>query len=223
MKPSPLAKRSVVTCLSVLLAVLGVLGLAGPSAAADSPTGPPIPDWERIAECESSGRWHINTGNGYHGGLQIALATWRAHGGHEYAPRADLATRTEQIAVGRRIVRNQGMSAWPNCGYSRSGPARKSPAKSPTHSRTRPVPETCPVTPAERPRADGGAKTVPERPRTDGRTGTVPERPRSDGRTKTVVPEHPHTHGGTKTVHEENARQLAESPDHLYPGHRLWD
>jgi hypothetical protein len=114
--PSHLAKRSVETLLSVLLVMLGVLGLAGRGAAVSgAPAGPPGPDWERIAACESSGRWHINTGNGYHGGLQIDLATWRAYGGDRFAPRADLASRAQQIAVGERIVRDRGLSAWPNC------------------------------------------------------------------------------------------------------------
>lgn len=84
---SPLAKRSVGTSASVLLALLSVLGPTGRSAAADfGPSAPPGVDWESIAACESNGRWHTNTGNGYHGGLQIAPATWRAYGGKRYAP-----------------------------------------------------------------------------------------------------------------------------------------
>ncbi|MER6310400.1 transglycosylase family protein [Streptomyces sp. NPDC001657] len=120
--PSPLAERSAHILLSVLLAVLAVVGLAVHRAAAAAPAGSPVPDWERIADCESNGRWHINTGNGYHGGLQIDPATWRAYGGKRYAPRADLATRSEQIAVGRRIVRDRGLSAWPRCAYTQQSP-----------------------------------------------------------------------------------------------------
>ncbi|MDX3329559.1 transglycosylase family protein, partial [Streptomyces sp. ME02-6979-3A] len=73
-------------------------------------------DWDRIAECESNGRWGINTGNGYHGGLQFAPSTWRAYGGGQYAPRADLASKSEQIAVAERVRRSQGLGAWPTCG-----------------------------------------------------------------------------------------------------------
>ena len=29
----------------------------------------------------SGGNWHINTGNGYYGGLQFSASTWRAYGG----------------------------------------------------------------------------------------------------------------------------------------------
>ena len=135
--PSPLAKRSVETLLSVLLVLLSVVGPAGPSAAAAGPAAAsPGPDWERIAACESNGRWHINTGNGYHGGLQIDLATWRAYGGHRYAPRADLATRAEQIAVGKRIVRDRGLSAWPNC--ARHGRLHAAPRAAPATAPPRP-------------------------------------------------------------------------------------
>ncbi|KPC82158.1 transglycosylase family protein [Streptomyces sp. NRRL S-4] len=93
-------------------------------------------DWDRIAECESSGRWNINTGNGYHGGLQFAPSTWRAYGGGQYAPRADLATRSEQIAVGERVARSQGMGAWPTCGRlgANGGSNSSSPSSSPSSS-----------------------------------------------------------------------------------------
>lgn len=67
--------------------------------------------WDSIAACESGGNWSINTGNGYYGGLQFLQSTWVAAGGLEYAPRADLASREQQIAVAERIPR----SSWPNC------------------------------------------------------------------------------------------------------------
>ncbi|WP_192918087.1 transglycosylase family protein [Streptomyces spectabilis] len=71
--------------------------------------------WNCLAECESSGRWHINTGNDYYGGLQFKQTTWVEHGGLVYAPRADLATREEQIVVARKVLLNQGWQAWPVC------------------------------------------------------------------------------------------------------------
>lgn len=125
MPSSSFVKRSVETFLAMLLAPLliplSVLGLAGQSAAAVvKPSLKNGTDWNRIAACESGGRWHINTGNGYHGGLQIAPSTWRAYGGHRYASRADLASRSEQIAVGERIVQARGLSPWPHCGRNAS-------------------------------------------------------------------------------------------------------
>ncbi|MGW1540340.1 transglycosylase family protein [Streptomyces sp. NPDC002309] len=71
--------------------------------------------WGCMAKCESGGNWHINTGNGYYGGLQFSQPTWKAFGGLKYAPRADLATRAEQIAVAREVVAEQGWQAWPVC------------------------------------------------------------------------------------------------------------
>ena len=34
--------------------------------------------WDAVAQCESSGNWSINTGNGYYGGLQFSASTWKA-------------------------------------------------------------------------------------------------------------------------------------------------
>jgi hypothetical protein len=67
--------------------------------------------WYAIALCESGGNWSINSGNGYYGGLQFDQGTWEAHGGLEFAPRADLATPAEQIAVAERLT----YDGWPNC------------------------------------------------------------------------------------------------------------
>jgi len=68
--------------------------------------------WDRIAACESGGNWHTNTGNGYYGGLQFAQATWEATGGLQYAPRADLATREQQIAVAEVLRARAGLGQW---------------------------------------------------------------------------------------------------------------
>lgn len=72
----------------------------------------PDPDWDAIARCESSGNWRANTGNGHYGGLQFTQSSWKAAGGRKYAPRADLATKSEQIATARRLAKIQGMGAW---------------------------------------------------------------------------------------------------------------
>lgn len=71
--------------------------------------------WGCVAKCESGGDWHINTGNGHFGGLQFSQSTWEGFGGLKYAPRADLASRTEQILIARKVVAVQGWGAWPHC------------------------------------------------------------------------------------------------------------
>lgn len=71
--------------------------------------------WDELAQCESTGNWAINTGNGFHGGLQFTPQTWLAYGGGEYAPYAYMATREEQIAVAKKVQASQGWGAWPAC------------------------------------------------------------------------------------------------------------
>ncbi|MFC4375609.1 transglycosylase family protein [Nocardia halotolerans] len=79
---------------------------------------PPVRDgaiWDALARCESTGNWSINTGNGYYGGIQFDQSTWERQGGLKYAPRADLATREEQIAIAEVTRARQGWGAWPAC------------------------------------------------------------------------------------------------------------
>ena len=72
--------------------------------------------WDRLAWCESRGDWHINTGNGYYGGVQFALSTWRSMGGLAYAPRPDLATREQQIAIAEKtLAASSWAQQWPAC------------------------------------------------------------------------------------------------------------
>jgi uncharacterized protein YabE (DUF348 family) len=68
--------------------------------------------WDRIAQCESGGNWHINTGNGYYGGLQFDYSSWLANGGADFASRADLASREQQITVANRYYAKAGLSPW---------------------------------------------------------------------------------------------------------------
>lgn len=69
-------------------------------------------NWNALAGCESSGDWHANTGNGYYGGLQFSLSTWRSFGGHGLPSQA---SRVEQIRVAERVLAVQGLRAWPSC------------------------------------------------------------------------------------------------------------
>lgn len=71
--------------------------------------------WDQLVQCEATGDWSINTGNGFYGGLQFTQQTWEGFGGTQYAPRADLATREQQIAVAEKVQAAQGWGAWPAC------------------------------------------------------------------------------------------------------------
>jgi hypothetical protein len=84
---------------------------------------PPVsdaPTWDAVAACEAGGNWAINTGNGFYGGVQFKQSTWEGNGGLRYAPRADLATREEQITIAEVTRARQGWGAWPVCGARRA-------------------------------------------------------------------------------------------------------
>ncbi|WP_420124180.1 transglycosylase family protein [Nakamurella sp.] len=111
-KARTLALRGATVGVVAGAAALG-LGAGTASAAPDS-------TWDSVAQCESSGNWSINTGNGYYGGLQFSQSTWNAYGGQDYAARADLATREQQIAVAEKTLAGQGWGAWA-CAYAGGG------------------------------------------------------------------------------------------------------
>jgi resuscitation-promoting factor RpfA len=91
-------------------------GAAALTSFGGSAQAAPPHNWDGVAQCESSGNWSINTGNGYYGGLQFSQSTWEFFGGLEFAPRADLASKDHQIVVAERTLVGQGIGAWPNCG-----------------------------------------------------------------------------------------------------------
>jgi uncharacterized protein YabE (DUF348 family) len=96
--------------------------VAAPPATGGSNTGATPPantsglNWDAVAACESGGNWAINTGNGFYGGLQFDSGTWLSNGGGAYAPRADLASREQQIAIATKLYNARGASPWPVCG-----------------------------------------------------------------------------------------------------------
>ena len=113
-------------------------------------------EWDAVAQCESGGNWSINTGNGYHGGLQFHPQTWTGHGGGEFAPTADQATKEQQIIVAERVLASQGKGAWPTCGTGLSGAANEGGTS----------------TPASAPAADTPGVPVTDTPDTPTPTGT---------------------------------------------------
>lgn len=108
--------RSKTFRLTRILTFLGVvIGSTGVALATTSAHAATDSDWDRLANCESSGNWATNTGNGFQGGLQFTQSTWNAFGGQAYAPSADQATREQQIAVAEDVLAGQGWGAWPTC------------------------------------------------------------------------------------------------------------
>jgi uncharacterized protein YabE (DUF348 family) len=92
-------------------------------AAAGTNTGAAAPAmmneamWDKIAQCESTGNWSINSGNGYYGGLQFDIQTWIGSGGGAYAPNASLATKAQQIDIANRVYAQRGLQPW-GCGWA---------------------------------------------------------------------------------------------------------
>lgn len=97
------------TLSGLAVAALTATGVAVTSAPAEAA---PTSTWDRVAQCESSGNWHIDTGNGYYGGLQFSMSTWLGYGGSGNPANASKST---QIRIAEKVLAGQGWGAWPVC------------------------------------------------------------------------------------------------------------
>ncbi|MGW1727956.1 LysM peptidoglycan-binding domain-containing protein [Streptomyces sp. NPDC002306] len=196
---------------AALLAPLGLLAATGHASAADGGV------WDRIAQCESGGNWHINTGNGYYGGLQFSAGTWRAYGGGAYAPTADGASRSQQIAVATKVQSAQGWGAWPTCS-ARAGAAGSAPAAPASGSATT---KSAPARPkSSTPTASPGTSKKPARatqhPTRGASRGDYTVR---EGDTLSGVAAR---HGTTwQRIYAANKAVIGGDPDLIVPGQRL--
>lgn len=107
--PKSFTRRAVATA-AIAGAAIAVPVVMATSASASSV------NWTAIANCESSGNWAANTGNGFYGGLQFTESTWLAYGGGQYAQYPYNASESAQIAVAENVLAGQGIGAWPVCG-----------------------------------------------------------------------------------------------------------
>jgi hypothetical protein len=96
--------------LATFAGALAVAPMALATATANADSGV---NWDAVAACESGGNWGTATGNGYYGGLQFTMGTWRANGG---SGSPQHASREEQIRVAENVLHSQGIKAWPVCG-----------------------------------------------------------------------------------------------------------
>ncbi|EGX58766.1 peptidoglycan-binding protein [Streptomyces zinciresistens K42] len=215
------ARTTAVLAGAALLAPLGLLAATGNAAAADSGV------WDRIARCESGGNWHINTGNGYYGGLQFAPSTWRAYGGTAYAPTADRASRAQQIAVAIKVQRAQGWGAWPTCsaraGASGGAPAGPATAESPPSSHSSSSSSSS-ATPS---RSSSSAETARSAPaskpqRTPAATSRASSRGEYTVRRGDTLSLIAARHGTTwRPLYAANRSVVGGDPDLIVPGQRL--
>ncbi|MBW1601010.1 transglycosylase family protein [Streptomyces sp. JJ66] len=233
-RPRQLITRQVAR-VSIVAAVGGV---AAPLAAATA-NAADVSVWDKVAACESTGNWSINTGNGFYGGLQFQQSSWEAAGGTQYAPRADLATKDQQIATAERLLEMQGPGAWPVCGpragLTQGGPApqldvngsaEKSAEKAEKAEKKaepqaakagdKPEPKAEPSKKAEKAEKKAAPKAEPKAEKATGEKYTV-----VSGDTLYGIATVKHIDGGWKAVYEANRDVVGADPDLIFPGQRL--
>jgi murein DD-endopeptidase MepM/ murein hydrolase activator NlpD len=186
-----------------LTVTAGGAGMALPLVGAGVAQAADVETWEKVAACESTNDWNINTGNGYFGGLQFTQSTWAAYGGTAYAPRADLASKEQQIAVAEKVLDGQGPGAWPVCseraGLTRGG---ESPGVRPLQART----SVRDVQPQATPQSRAGRAEMYTVVRGDTLSGIAD---REDVR------------GGWQGLYTTNRTTIGSDPDLIMPGQRL--
>jgi LysM repeat protein len=202
---------------AALLAPLGLLAATGNAAAADSAV------WDRIAKCESGGNWHINTGNGYYGGLQFSAGTWRAYGGSAYASTADKASKAAQIAVATKVQNAQGWGAWPTCsaraGAYGNAPASSGAASSGGSATTKSAPKAAPTESTTK-SAPAQASEAPAR--ASGHTNRAASRGDYTVRGGDTLSGIAERHGTTwRKIYAANRAVIGGDPDLIMPGQRL--
>lgn len=206
-----------------LTVTAGGAGIALPLLTAASAGAASTDVWEKVAACESTGNWHINTGNGYFGGLQFTRSTWAAYGGTAYAARADLATRDQQIAVAEKVLDGQGPGAWPTCsvraGLKQGGDA---PDIAPQTQRRATAPQTVQDKATE---SRPAKKTVRETAPAKVSPTTVPGARESytvaRGDSLSGIASAERVQGGWQRLYAANRVVVGTDPDLILPGQRL--
>lgn len=187
-----------------LTVTAGGAGMVVPLIGAGSAEAADVDTWNKVAACESSNDWNINTGNGYYGGLQFAQSTWEAFGGTRYAPRADLATKDQQIAVAEKVLDGQGPGAWPVCsvraGLTRGG---DTPDIQPAGSTKSAVPDVQP-------------QTTPQ-----SRAGSAEMYTVVHGDSLSGIADRQDVQGGWQRLYAANRKTIGSDPDLILPGQRL--
>jgi len=206
--PAPAQVTGRVAFGAIVAGAAGAAMMLGPAEAASAASGM---NWDAVAQCESGGNWHINTGNGYYGGLQFAQGTWRGYGGRTYAARADLASRAQQIAVAERVLSGQGISAWPTCGVKgrTAGSAPATTKNSTSSAGSTPSPSTGGVTTDSVPTPAPAAPAV-------GRTYTV-----RSGDTLSLIAARQNVPGGWQSLYQRNRQVIGANPNLIRPNQRL--
>lgn len=200
-----------------LTVTAGGAGIALPLVAPGAADAASVDVWEKVAACESTSDWNINTGNGYYGGLQFKQSTWQAYGGTAYAPRADLATRDQQIAVAEKVLKGQGPTAWPLCSV-RAGLTRGGDAPELSTGPKKKAPETTAQAKTTQAKTAQTKKTAPASPpgTKKAKTYTV-----ASGDTLSTIADDQSVKGGWQSLYAANREVVGSDPDLILPGQRL--
>ena len=209
----------------------GGAGVALPLIGVGQANAASVDTWDKVAECESTDNWSINTGNGYYGGLQFSQSTWKAYGGTSFAPRADLASKDQQIAIAEKVLDAQGPGAWPVCsvkaGLTRGGqPADVTPGTASGRAQTQTAPK---ATPKAAPKAESApeaapkatTKAVDQSAATTGRSGSSYTVISGDTLSRIADAHDMDGVGGWQRLYEANRRVIGGDPDLIYPGQKL--
>lgn len=71
----------------------------------------------KVRMCESGGRYHLATGNGFFGGYQFMLSTWWRAGGRGMPHQAAPLEQDYRAVIWRLMIGNPHTTAgWPVCG-----------------------------------------------------------------------------------------------------------
>ncbi|WP_406135152.1 transglycosylase family protein [Streptomyces sp. NBC_01089] len=210
-----------------LAVTAGGAGLALPLLTAGSAGAASVDVWDKVARCESTGDWQINTGNGYYGGLQFSRSTWQAYGGGVYAPRADLANERQQIAVAEKVLRAQGPTAWPVCSV-RAGLSRDAAAPRPAGRTGTPkaagreaAPKPRTAEPQHTPHPASASHPESARPAAAARAAHPDAYTVVSGDSLSGIAEAEKVDGGWQRLYEGNRTVVGADPDLIIPGQRL--
>ncbi|MFI5757511.1 transglycosylase family protein [Streptomyces sp. NPDC051569] len=207
----------------------GITGaaLAAPLFATTSASAATTSEWDRVAQCESTGNWSINTGNGFYGGLQFTSSTWAAYGGTAYAPRADLASKSQQITIAEKVLAGQGKGAWPSCGVNLSNAAYTGgSAGSGTQEQAQPKPQrTQQAAPQRQAQAPQPTRTTEQHASRGASRPTTIKKGDGDykvksGDTLSKIAASHHVKGGWKKLFDLN-KDIVRDADVIFPGQRL--
>jgi murein DD-endopeptidase MepM/ murein hydrolase activator NlpD len=197
-----------------LTVTAGSAGMAIPLIGTGTAHAADVSTWDKVAACESTNNWSINTGNGFYGGLQFTQSTWEAYGGTKYAARADLATKDQQIAVAEKVLDGQGPRAWPVCsvkaGLTRGG---DTPDIHPAGTTT--------GTAGEKSGRKTSVRDVQPQSTPQSRAGTAEMYTVVRGDSLSEIAETEHVSGGWQRLYAANRRTIGSDPDLILPGQRL--